>query len=501
MKSLQKLGHSRPTSPAERARLRLVESERVAQRERRIWIHRARRSVPFLIAAGLIALAVFLVVGLRRVADGLVLAHRVELTAPARVRVAETYVRPGEECSRGDALIRLEAVTGAPERRRLEALIESRRQRLEWFDAGGEAEEFGRTLRADLVAEARREAGEADSERIVARARLESLRRERAELELSLAEEIEWQRGAVTVLADREAEAAALVREVQTKFELAGLDVAATEQLLGEGVVSERDVVSSRRELDATTFSAERTIASARALRGGLKTARNLVGITEERLEATLALADARVEAARREVLAADRRAELWRGIETHHMRYDPGPIDVPRLQELRHSVLAAELAEAQAQLAEHDDARGEKVLVAQTDGVVDRVFAVPGAVLEEGGPLLAYNDPGALRVVAYVTPELAPAVTVGQKCRLVAEGDRSEVDAVVASIGSAWTECPTSLPRRTSRTADLRVPVVIECASAEAAEHFRPNMRLKITFSGGGLAAFRRQLWEWFGG
>ena len=501
MKSLQKLGHSRPTSPAERVRLRLVEAEKVAARERRIWLHRLRRGVPLLIAAALLATVFVLVVGLRRVADGLVLAHRVEVQAPARVRVAETFTRPGQTCSPGDPLIRLEAVSGLPERGRLEALIASRRHQLEWFDAGGEAEEFGRALRSDLLAEAEREAGEAETGRAVALARLEGLRRERVELELSLALDFERQEGDIAALVDRELEVAARVREVQAELELAGFDIDAAEQLEWSGVVSQRDVISSRLEREAFEFSSESTIASARALATELATARKTLELDRTRGEAALALSDARVEAARREALAAERSIELWGEIVEYHARLDPGVPDVPRLRELRRSVLESELDEAEAQLAAHDDAHGEKTIVAQTGGVVDQVFVAAGAVLEKDAALLAYHDPRALRVVAYVTPELAPTVTVGQACRLIVEGDRSEVDAVVASIGSAWTQCPTSLPRRTTRTSDLRVPVVIEVPSAEVAEHFRPNMRLKITFSGGGFDAFRRQVASWLGG
>jgi multidrug resistance efflux pump len=501
VKSLQKLSHSRPSTPAERARLRLVEAEKVAARERRIWLHRLRRSIPVLVAAALLATVFALVIGLRRVADGLVLAHRVEVQAPARVLVAETFVQPGATCAPGDPLIRLAAVTGQSERGRLLALIDSRRHRLAWFDAGGEAEEFGRTLRSDLLAEARLARGEAETEREVALAQLEGLRRERDELQLSLARDIERQEGDIAVLVDREVEAAARVREVQADLALAGFDIEAAEQLNGTGVISRRDVVSSRLERAAYEFSNEGYVASARALASELEAARKTLELDRERGEAALALADARAEAARREVLAVERRMELWAELAEHHARLDPGAPDVPRLRRLRRSVLESELAEAEAQLAAHDEDHGERTITAQTGGVVDQVFVDPGAMLEKDAPLLAYHDPGALRVVAYVTPELAPTVSVGQACRLVAEGDHSEVEAVVASIGSAWTQCPTSLPRRTTRASDLRVPVVIEVPTLELAEHFHPNMRLKITFAGGGFSAFRRQVASWFGG
>ena len=496
MRSLQKLPQSRPAPPEEQAGLELSARQSLARRERAIWLRRLRGLCSFALLVLLGFGLVWLVGGMRQVADGLVLANPIVVQAPARVRVLEVTCRPGQSVRRGDPLVRLEPLTGAEERRPLELAVEQARLRLEWFDAGGELWSFGEQLRSDRIADAQRLAREAEAERGVTAARVGSLERERMELALQLEAVGTTREGAVESAEERLAEARANAERAHVGLALSRYDTSASARLKREGVTSSRDLVSKNVIHDEARLASDGMEATQRAAEQELLTARELDDLTARQLDASLGRMDAQIAAAWTEVAAAEERRDLWLAMAEYHSRLDPGAeVDPERVRTLRRALLAAELAGAEARVAELDHRRGDRAVVAESDGVVDEVSVRGGTVVEEGTALVTYHEPAAVRVIAYATPELAPSLAIGQGCRVVVEGGGPTLEGRLVSRGTTWAVCPPFLPQRSSRHVDLRVPLVIEVAEADRVGHLAPNMRLKVVFNPSRVAGMKRRL------
>ncbi len=482
MRTLQRLGHARPPRAGGATRVRLDEAQ--ALRNERM---RALRRVA-LIAAVVAALAAGAgwVVSRRTVTDGLVEAGVVVARAPASVRVVEVLCAVGERVERGQALLRLESTCAGDERRTLALAVEQRRLRLELARAGGDLGQNHVGRRDEVLVEALREERLADAEVDVIRARLEEMERTRQTVELRLLREGLASAGEVAALDARASGAEALAERARTEEDLARGDAQAVSSL-------ERDGLTSRRERESATsveLAARRDVdergAAARALRSEARTARMVGELDGELGAATLAELDAALETERRTLAAVETRRELWRSIGERRAVLTDGDVDLARLRALELRLLEVQVSEAEAQLADFDRRRGNGLVVAEADGVVGRVWVVPGRIVESGEPLVSTFDPAAQWVVAYVRPEYAAEFVPGRACRLVPEGMREALSAQVVSVGAALTRCPEALPHDVNGTADLRLPVRVQCRPEDRRRLLRPNMRVKVSVLSG---------------
>lgn len=496
MRGLQRLRHAQPATHEETASHRLAVVREIRSRERRLWLYRLRRALPWAVVLLILGAGVRLLSGLSNVADALTHSSSVVVSAPAKVRVAEIFLRPGQSCRRGDPLLRLEALESQAERASFVALVEEHRLRLEWFDAGGEVEEFGRPLRVDLLADAERQAAQASEEIAVVTARIAALRREREDLRLAGMENSARERGNVAVRTEDGIVARTRLEEARSEKELADFESLAASQLHSDGVVAERAVIEKRTERDGSVQTIEGLIATVIARGHELATGMELSELADQRAEQALAVIDARIETAQAELRATQTKQAGWQTMVEHHRRLAPlVPTEAGRVRALRRQLLSAELAGSRARLEDFDERHGEGLVSALADGIVDRVLVDAGAVVDRDTPLMTYYDPELVRVVAYVTPELAAELTIGEACKIVPEGGGDTLDAHVVSIGAAWVECPKTLPKRSSRTVDLRVPVAIAISQPHDKRRITPNMRMKIVIDGGGLAGLGQHL------
>ncbi len=485
MRTLQRLSHVRLPSEHEARRIHNAERRKVGRKERRIWGGRLRILVRVGLSALLVALLVHWLWGGRFLAEGLVEANLVVARAPAAVRVAEVLCVAGRRCERGTPLLRLESLASREERRPLELVLERARLRLALCEAGGDLGDNDIARRGDRVAQAEREAELAESDRLVESAALASLIRQRVALELSQREEEAQQGGTVAALEQRLGEAEALVAKATLEQELSVWDADRGLVLNQQGIVSERDKVSALTAQGASQREVEGFSAAWRALASELEAARAVAALAVRRGAAALLEMDARIDEARVRIAAAGGRRELWRELAARQRELgataEPG--EGERLRELELSVLRAEVAEADARLAEHDRRGGQVLLRAEAGGVIERVFVEPDDVVEAGAALVRHYDPAHLHVVAYLERSHALEPRPGQRCRVLPLGTRLELAGRVTSVGAVWTPCPPALPRELRGPEDLRLPVHIEVAGLDQLAVLRPNLRVRILF------------------
>ena len=178
MRSLQRLGHNRPPSADQLQGIQQGEASSIQSRKKMIWGKRLRRLGVIAAIVAVCWASYRLLWQQRVVVDGLVLADTVTARPPASTRVTEVLVEPGQRVSRGDPLVRIEALDNS-ERRAAELRVEQDRLELQLVEAGGEVGLADLGRRADRTAEAELNAGLADADARVADATLSAIRTER----------------------------------------------------------------------------------------------------------------------------------------------------------------------------------------------------------------------------------------------------------------------------------------------------------------------------------
>lgn len=482
MRSLQKVSHQRPR-PIE-DQLEFLETQR-GERRFEARRKRLRAFLRVMIPLGAIGLLVWValgvVAGLRRTADALVIAEEVVFLAPRRVRVAEVHVQAGDILRADEPLLRLEAVEGTEELQLAALEVERARRRLAWFDAGGELAPFGEPLRSDRVSEAHRQVAEADLALATANARVIELEREHAAKRAALAAADRAREGQSAVLGERLAGAEAELEQARATLQTSRFDAHAAEHLSTLGVATAREAVARDAARRADEEAAIARSADRRALEGELATSLEVDGLADVADSATLAAVDAALEVARREALALERRAALWRDELARQERLDPAVENDPALVRVAARALheiELELAEARYRRLEHE--LGGQVLRAPADGVVTWVAATAGSVVDRDALLLRLRAEETLRVVAYPTPDVARETPRGTPCRIHPADGGPVLDGVVEAVAGAWVPIPDELPARAMSGADLRVPVQIRL---EASGTLVPGARCKIVF------------------
>lgn len=485
MRTMQRLRHVRPPDEHEVRRIHSAERRKISRKENRIWVRRLRNFTRLASILLLIALLSWWLLGGRFTADALVESNLVVARAPASVRVAEVYCRQGQRCAVGTPLVRLESLAPAEDRRPLELALEQRRLRLELVLAGGDLGDTDIARRAERFAEAERELENAENDRLLALASLESLLRRRAALELTLREERTERGGVVASLEERVAEAQALVEGGLALTSFTDWDVYSRTELNVEGVLSDRATAEALQAQGVAEGEVKGRSAAARAVAKELEAARAIAALGQEKLDRSLAEVDAEVEVARTRARAAADRRDQWFAAagRLREMGAAEGEGEAARLRAIELRLLAVEVAEAEARLAEYDRGVGELVLESRSEGIVERVLAQPGAVYEGGAELVRLFDPAGMHVVAYLDQDQTAKVTRGQSCLLMPLGSSQTFHGRVESIDAVWTPCPPFLPSNDVASTDLRLPVHIACDALDQLTQLGPNMRVRVLF------------------
>ena len=109
-------------------------------------------------------------------------------------------------------------------------------------------------------------------------------------------------------------------------------------------------------------------------------------------------------------------------------------------------ALLETELREAEQRLAAVERTRHEMLVVAERDGVVDRVDVSLGSVVEKDTALLGYFDPSTARIVAYAKSGDAFDVDPGAECTVVYAGRRERSKGRVLEVGGSLRPMPPPL-------------------------------------------------------
>lgn len=489
MRTLQRLQHRRPPGPRRNDEIKRLEHELVARKERRVWLNRARRIGPWLLIGSAVAAVTVWIAESRTVVDGLVRANLVVARAPADVRVAEVYARPGDRCRKGAPLVRLEGLVGKDERRALALEVERRALRLELARSGGELEITDLGRRRDQAQLAEIEARVAEADRATAAARLEARIREKASESLALRQQHDRTAGEVAATSQRVREADARVEASRAGLDVAGFDAESTAALKKEGITAERDVLSSRSEHERALSELESEEAAAEALRRDLSKSRRQSELAWEEIQLHADQTDAEIEAGRREIAALAARRDAWSELaELRRELLPEGLTDPGRLHELELVLLETELAEAQARLDAFDRETGNVVVEAAFDGVVDQVNAAAGFVVQKEAELVSYYDPGSLSIVAYAKPGQAGRIEAGERCGIYAEGSAARLSGEIAWRAHAWVTTPPLLREDANRPAGMRLPLAVEYVPPAGGEPLlAPNQRVRLVFGPGG--------------
>jgi multidrug resistance efflux pump len=485
MRGVLRIRQARAPRAEDLPRVLQAEFRAITGRERAAQLRLARNVFLALLAAVSAGGVVWWRASRRVLVDGFVRASVVVAQAPARIRVTEVLVRPGERCLVGQPLVRLEALARDQERRALELAVEHARLRLLMAESGGELGQVDPARRHDELAEVQRRWVLASSEIAVAEA--DRVRQERRQANLTaLRADLVGQHA--SEMAARQAERASLearVRSAAARAELGLVEAERATRLHGEGLLSEQD---AQRTQAASTVERE-TLADARAAleshdrlaqadagRAALELTRVAGDLAE--LELEIVAAQERVESARTELDAWGRLA---------HEKREGGPLheaDLLELRELELAMLFSELEVARSRLATFDGACGNTTLVAECAGIVDRVHVRIGAVVEAGETLVSYYDPAQIEILAFAPPDACAGILVGDACRLVVRGRDGPFPARVVALGSALEPCPPDIPSDDGeRALDLRRPIAIQPTARPEPGVFFPNERVAVVF------------------
>ncbi|MCK6447567.1 MAG: HlyD family efflux transporter periplasmic adaptor subunit [Planctomycetes bacterium] len=478
MKSLQRLGHVRAPRATELGELRRERAQDVRSKERERLAGFLRRSAIAVGFATLVASAAWAWLERRAVVDGLVRAELQSEFAPALARVVAVRVKPGARVARGDELLRLEALSGAEERRQLELAVARAELELAVLAAGGRLDGVDALGEDERRAEAARRAVRTRDEWGAVRAELAALDGERAAL--ALGEEAAARR--------RAAELDATERDIGLRAHAldvaraAAVDAARDRErysgLRAQGLASERDHDFARgRERDAALArdAAEATLAVARAKADAALAAAELEG---ERACRTLEALDARRRATAARLAALEREQRAWDERERARAAFALDGADPRELGRLERELARNRLDSALARLAEFDAEHGTRIVRALADGVVDRVEVTAGSIVDEGDELVAVYDPSSLWIQGFADGDAVGRLRVGQAATIVRERNTTTSAAVLVSIGAAWVECPPELASAARTTAELRVPLRLECPPGD----LRPFERVRVT-------------------
>jgi multidrug resistance efflux pump len=470
-------------------RIRRTEDVTFDRRKRGIWSKRLRRlGLLAVLTLGIGAVTGVLSRGI--VLDGLVV-HRnvVEPRAPAAARVTELLVEPGATVRRGDVLLRLEGLETAS-RRPFEEEVAEHETRLALAHAGGELDGGDVGRRLDFVEQALLHAELSRADHDVALARLGALEEEREGLAAAHEEERVARAGTTDSLREELSRVTASRERATAESRRAGYDAQRAAALEEDGFASERDSLAAAVESEKALGGVDEAAALVRSRERQLELSTDLSELearsAEEEMDAMLA----RIEVAQREVRTNLVRAGLWEGLAEERRSMLPGDdVDGARLRELELELLEARVRRARARLEEHDREIGNRVVRAECDGVVDRVFVRHGSVVDAEAPLLSYYDPDEVQLVVYGAPGAqAEGLRAGAECRVFPVGHGQAVDARIASVALSWVPRPGLLERDDPSTREPHLPATVELLDGADGAFLSPNRRLRVVLRSGWL-------------
>jgi multidrug resistance efflux pump len=480
MRTLGKLRHEHQSAAA-KAAAPTLERGKVRAQERSVW---RRRAVALLRLVAVVALgwfvgAVCFAVG--RTAEGVVVVPSSTITAPARVRVVRLFCRDGDRVERGQPLAELEPVVDT-ERDVLVSRLQRSRIRFALVQGGAALEEVDLGGRTDAVVQAQLVVQQAlDAER---RAELEAtgLTRSREALAVALHQDKAGKQGTLAVLAEQLREAHARVVQAQATLHERQRHAAERQALAEQGIVAGRELDSTRAAVEDAAQEVAAREAAVQALERARTTAANTSALEDERASAALAQIDTAIARARATAEQARREAAAWRGTVARRDALLPRR-DVPptELVALEHSLLAAEVAEREAELRAHDARVGRTTIRAEHAGIVDRVHTIEGSVLEPSQSLLVCFDPDTAWVEAFVPASQTPPV-VGTDVALVPEGAGAELPGRITAVGRILVPPPPTLAASVTAALERFVPVRVQATGRLLA-----NQRVRVVFPLGG--------------
>jgi hypothetical protein len=207
----------------------------------------------------------------------------------------------------------------------------------------------------------------------------------------------------------------------------------------------------------------------------------------KQHTQSQIASINKRIVAAWLKINAEKERWNLWQEIYDRRRELFPSEqAGGKQLRELELQLLRTDVAEAEALLGKFDEEMGNGLVLAEFDGIIDRIDVALGAIVDQDMPLLTYFDPTVQWVTAYVTPDLSKEALCGRTCRLFPEDSHTPLEGMVSSMGFTRVPCPPQLPEREGDSPDLRVPVHIDCDNRKKMSLLRPNMRVRVVFSRG---------------
>ena len=485
MKTLQRLHHVRPLADTTAGELREARLRSARRAHRAVWWRWFRRVGLFLLLVSCALGARWWLTQRRVVVDGLVRATRHVSRARFEGRVVQVLCRAGERVERGTPLVRLEPLRGDGGARRLELALDEARLRLDLARQGAtpfEVDPLGRDAAQALAAI---EAENARAEAEVLASQGAALEREREAI--SAARDLAEARAAGQVAGLERLERADLAVVEAARAREAGARAAALASTgLAAWDIGPRQAAELDRhrltELEHET-AARSAEADGRATQ--LATARRAAELEPVERAARLARVRAEGEALARRRAGAERRAELWG--ELARLRDDGGPVPDPRrVRALELELLAVRVADAEAALTRHSIERGDGLLVAEQDGVVERVLVQVGATVAAGEALVATHDPHSLWIEAYVPDGRLARISAGSDCRVLPRGARlgaAAADGWVRAVGGALVPRPAGLPahpRAEALDPPWQLPVEVACLPGQGLE-LRPNQTVKV--------------------
>lgn len=494
MRNLQRLRHTRADAPAEEspgAQIHRLSDHRVRRREIMLWLRRVRRFGLLLGIALLAAAVVVLVSGTRVVADGTVRANVVTVTSPGHMRIAKWHVQAGLLVSQGAPLVALEPVAVDTHRAVLDARVAAAKSKLTWFDAGGETEVMGASLRIDqvLVAERNRVIAGAEAESL--EAALVVAERQVRLAKATLAEVRAKGEELVNLSRTRRSAAFADLKRAGLESDLAARSAARAQRLADDGIQSRAsaDIAETARAAELAVVASRRS--DLEAIDAETVAAGQSASATLNRAVRDVEVAAAKKAVAEALVRSANRQADVWGKEADHHRSFvTEDPLDPAKLRAARRSQLEADVAIAEAVLLEHDSLMGPRTLYASADGTIDEVLYVEGAVVHAGDVLVRAEDDTETDVVVYVSPSTASFLTPGARCTVRCLEDGSSASAAIASVGSVWVE------NRTSGAPGAQIAVTLELD--EGVNPFSPGAHVKASFETDRLTATKQSVRAW---
>jgi multidrug resistance efflux pump len=477
VRTLQPLRHSRALRSRQVAQIEHNEGQAIVQDGRRtrsalLW----RSVIAVLVAAVPVAWAAG--VFAPRTVEGLVEAEWVVSRSPARARVVELFVEHGEFVRFGQPLLRLESLDTT----RLDvaaAEVEQHRLRLAIAESGGETGAVDLGRRIDLAERAEIEFRLAKSELEVRTAEVEALVRERIAVDAELAQEQARLVSLHAALEERITAARSSTAAAIENHRLASLDASSVQKLHEDGITSARQAdsaISKQANAGHEQDEAESLLRALAVEADGLK---REIELESRRREARLDELDARLEKARTQLAGSRTHRDLWRALASSRRELLPADFaGIGELRELELELLRSELSEAEARLEAAKREVGSVVVVAAGDGLVEGLLVQVGSAVEADAELVRCYDPNRLRVTAYAEPSQADWFREGSSCLVIPEGAEEECTATVVWSGGAWVSCPPQLESLGRGQGDMRVPIALSCSAQDG---LRPNMRVRV--------------------